>query len=334
MMGSRVFEAAVGLGQLCPVCGTNCRIVGRRCHQGSDHAILEPVDLIRHLRFFVAVAEEGHFGEAAARLEMTQPPVSQGLRRLEKQLGLQLIRRTTRGAELTDAGRELLPRARLLIDDASRFLGEARRLHEHTEVLRWGVASLVGATITATLARRIAGVAPGQDTVSASTVNLIEQVSAGTLDLAVVETPCVTGPLTTEPVVVLRRSVMAPATHPVTTAARPRLRHLAGLRFCHTPRSFNPPAHDQLMDRLRESGLDPRPHPVTSADQLMAAVAAGHAFALTVDGDALTTVDAVRCLPVGRDATALRLRVVYREPGFSEVAEALTAALYRIGRTS
>ena len=79
------------------------------CHPG-------PVDLFRHLRFFVAVAEEGHFGDAAARLEMTQPPVSQGLRRLEKELGVQLIRRTSRGAELTDAGRDLLPRARLVDD--------------------------------------------------------------------------------------------------------------------------------------------------------------------------------------------------------------------------
>jgi DNA-binding transcriptional LysR family regulator len=292
------------------------------------------VDLIRHLRFFVAVAEEGHFGDAAARLEMTQPPVSQGLRRLERELGVQLIRRTTRGAELTDAGRELLPRARLLIDDASRFLGEARRLHERTEVLRWGAASLVGSTITATLAQRIAGVTSGQDSVSASTVNLIEQVSAGTIDLAVVEAPCVTGSLAAGPVVVLKRSVVVPATHLVASTDRPRLRQLADLRFCHTPRSFNPPAHDQLIDRLRESGLDPQLHPVTSADQVLAAVAAGHAFALAADRDALAAVEAVGCVAIGRDATALRLRVVYREPGLGEVAEVVTAALYRIGKAS
>lgn len=292
------------------------------------------MDLIRHLRFFVAVAEEGHFGEAATRLEMTQPPVSQGLRRLEKQLGLQLIRRTTRGAELTDAGRELLPRARLLVDDASRFVGEARRLHQRTEVLRWGTPSLVGPTITATLARRIAGVASGQDTVSSSTVDLVEQVSAGSLDLAVVEAPCVTGSLSSGPIVVLKRSVVLPASHPTADADRPRLRQLAGLHFCHTPRSFNPPAHDQLIDRLRESGLDPQLDPVTSADQVLAAVAAGHAFALTVDRDVLAAVDAVRCLSVGPDATALRLRVVYREPGLSEVVEVVTAALYRIGKAT
>lgn len=292
------------------------------------------MDLIRHLRFFVAVAEEGHFGEAAARLEMTQPPVSQGLRRLEKQLGLQLIRRTTRGAELTDAGRELLPRARLLVDDASRFIGEARRLHERTEVLRWGAASLTGSTVAATLAQRLAEVASGQETVSASTVNLVEQVSAGSLDLAVVEAPCVTGSLATGPVVVLKRSVVVPATHPVASADRPRLRQLAGLRFCHTPRSFNPPAHDQLIDRLRESGLDPQLYPVTAADQVLAAVAAGHAFALTVDRAPLAAVEAIRCLPIGRDATALRLRVVHREPGLGEVADVVTAALYRMGKAS
>ncbi|WP_439031218.1 LysR family transcriptional regulator [Gordonia terrae] len=292
------------------------------------------MDLIRHLRFFVAVAEEGHFGEAAARLEMTQPPVSQGLRRLEKHLGVQLIRRTTRGAELTDAGRELLPRARLLIDDAARFHGEARRLRDRREVLRWGAVSLVGTTLTATLAQRIARISSGQEMASASTVSLIDQVSSGSLDLAVVEAPCVTGPLIAGPVVVVRRSVIVPASHPAATAERPRLRHLAGLDFCHTPRSFNPPAHDQLIDRLRESGLDPHLLPVASSDQVLAAVAAGRAFALTAEPGVLASVEAVRAVSIGRDATALRLRVVHREAAVGEVAEVVTAALYKIGKAS
>ena len=292
------------------------------------------MDLVRHLRFFVAVAEEGHFGDAAARLEMTQPPVSQGLRRLEKELGVQLIRRTSRGAELTDAGRDLLPRARLLIDDAARFLGEARRLHDGTEVLRWGAVPLAGAAAVAAVAQRLGDVSSGQEMVSATTVSLVEQVSAGTLDLAIVDAPCVTGTLTTGPVVVFRRHVVVPAGHPVTTAARPRLRQLAGLDFCHPPRAANPPAHDQLIDRLRESGLEPHVSPVSSTEHLVAAVAGGRAFGLTADPDRFAALDAVRCLPIGRDATALRLRVVYRESALGEVADVATAALWKISKAT
>ncbi|MYW71067.1 LysR family transcriptional regulator, partial [Pseudonocardia sp. SID8383] len=77
------------------------------------------MDLLRHLTFFVAVAEERHFGRAAARLGMTQPPLSQGLRRLEARLGTSLFDRGPGGVSPTAAGRDLLPRARALIEDAA-----------------------------------------------------------------------------------------------------------------------------------------------------------------------------------------------------------------------
>ncbi|GAB87473.1 LysR family transcriptional regulator [Gordonia rubripertincta] len=292
------------------------------------------MDLVRHLRFFVAVAEEGHFGDAAARLEMTQPPVSQGLRRLEKELGVQLIRRTSRGAELTDAGRDLLPRARLLIDDAARFLGEARHLHHGSEVLRWGAVPLAGAVAIAAVAQRLGDVSSGQEMLSATAVSLVEQVSAGTLDLAIVDAPCVTGTLATGPIVVFRRHVVVPANHPVTTTVRPRLRQLAGLDLCHPSRAANPPAHDQLIDRLRESGLDPRILPSSSSEHLVAAVAGSGAFGLTADAQRLASLDSISCLPIGRDATALRLRVVYRESALGEVADVATAALWKISKAT
>ncbi|MEU1366574.1 LysR family transcriptional regulator [Streptomyces sp. NPDC005803] len=75
----------------------------------------------RLLRAFLAVAEEGHFGHAAAGLGIAQPSLSRQVRRLERLLGVELLVRTPRGAELTEAGRRAVPEAERALDHNRRI---------------------------------------------------------------------------------------------------------------------------------------------------------------------------------------------------------------------
>ncbi|HEX6468802.1 MAG TPA: LysR substrate-binding domain-containing protein [Streptosporangiaceae bacterium] len=187
----------------------------------------------RELRYFVAVAEELHFGRAAERLGMAQPPLSRAIRELERRLGVRLLERTTRQVTLTPAGEVLLRDARTALESIAAAGRRARHAGESTPRLRLALK----ADNDAGLLSRILSAYQRED--AALAVELVlggrgEQVPAlrdGRADVALVVSPFDDRGLDFEPLLTEPRLVALATTDPL--AARPclRLADLAGRRL-------------------------------------------------------------------------------------------------------
>ena len=146
-----------------------------------------PIEL-RQLRYFVAVAEELHFGRAATRLHMSQSPLSRAIRELERDLGVVLFVRTTRSVELTSAGSMLLERSKRALSELDAAIADARRSvqgEDATLGLGYGPFSRpVATTIADELARSDSGRTVRLD--EGVTPDLLQRVARHDLAAAVV----------------------------------------------------------------------------------------------------------------------------------------------------
>src|ERR1051326_6002146 len=148
---------------------------------------------LRHLRYFVAVAEEGHLTRAAERLGIQQPPLSQQIRALETELEVQLFRRNSRGVELTQAGEALLAEARIVLDRAEHAVLAARRA-ARGEAGRLGLGFTSSASFHPLVPRIIRDFRKASPLVSmsleeAGTAELVEGLRAERIDAAFVRWP-------------------------------------------------------------------------------------------------------------------------------------------------
>jgi DNA-binding transcriptional LysR family regulator len=231
---------------------------------------------LRQLRYFVAIAEERHFGRAADRLHIGQPAVSQQIRRLERELGVELFDRSPRHVRLTPAGQRFLPRARAVLAAADEARASVAGLAGAVP-LRLGTSDGLGRHLD-DLLDALARTAPWLtvEIVSAPTQARLAQVASGALDAAFVRGDHRAAGLRVIPVWQDPLVAALPSAHPLATGADVALRDLAELPLRLTERRTNPPLVDLVVNACHDAGFEPLPGPpAASLTDLVAAIGAG-----------------------------------------------------------
>lgn len=233
----------------------------RNIHIGSDMTL----DL-RHLRYFLAVAEEGHITRAAERLGMQQPPLSQRIRAIERELGVQLFRRKPRGVELTGAGRSFRDHAKAMLLQYDRTLDATRRAARGEEgELRIGMMPtapfhpFVPSTIRE-FRKAFPRISLSLD--ECLRTEAIDRLQGERMDVAFMRASfsppqgLVIFPLLTESMI-----VALPAAHPLARRGRSKslsLRDAADETFIVYARQFGPAFFESTMTACLKAGFSPR----------------------------------------------------------------------------
>jgi DNA-binding transcriptional LysR family regulator len=240
---------------------------------------------LRHLRYFVAVAEELHFRRAAERLHVAQPAVSEQVRKLEDELGVRLFDRTQRNVGLTDAGTALLPEASRVLRQAEVARLAARSARDRPgRVLRIGyVPTALLASVPRTV-RRLVATTPNLETTMepGCGLELVDAVRAGELDVAVVSLPVPTAGVRVTPLGVQRAVAVFPVGHDHAVKPQVGLEQIAPERIVVFPRDADRPFYDAVLAACSDAGISPTliemPH--GQVDRLLLAVASGAGMAL------------------------------------------------------
>ncbi|MER6501828.1 LysR substrate-binding domain-containing protein [Streptomyces sp. NPDC001455] len=216
---------------------------------------------LRHLRYFAVLAEELHFGRAAERLHMAQPPLSQRIRDLERELGVRLFDRTRHRVQLTEAGALLLEHVRPVLAGVDTAREAMRRIRPgEAGVLRVGVPPDTGPTVLRNLTVGFADRVPDVllDLHELTTDEQLARLREGELDAGVVRHPSDTVGLESGPVVRRELGVVLRSDHAAAAGGGAvRLRDLDGTPLVIFPRAMAPRLYDHMLTICRDEGFLP-----------------------------------------------------------------------------
>ncbi len=278
---------------------------------------------LRHLRYFVAVAEELHFGRAAARLFIAQPPLSQQIRQLERELGVPLLERTSRRVRLTAAGESLLADARrVLAGVESAALSAQRAARGEVGTLSIGFVASATYEILPDVLRRFRERHP-EVALLLSELNAAEQAQAlreGAINVgfarpAIREAGWVVEPVAQEPFV-----AALPERHPLAGVGAVSLAGLAGEPFILFPSDPKPSYADLVQALCAQAGFAPSvAQEVREMQTAISLVAAGMGVALVPASVQNLRRRGVVYRPLADATATTELSVVYRAEDLSAV---------------
>jgi DNA-binding transcriptional LysR family regulator len=279
---------------------------------------------LRHCRYFVAVAEELHFGRASKRLGISQPPLSQQILALEKELGVELLRRTKRNVRLTAAGEVFLQATRKLLQGIENSMDVTRRAARgEVGTLQVGYAPGIEIEILPRVLRAFARNYPEVDVRLAPlhTRDQLDALRQRRIDVGLILLPAATdglevSPLRREPII-----LVTPRNHPLARKREIQLRDLEGASYVHLARGYEPIYHDHILGLTRDARVTLRV--VAESAHLydnLSLVAAGVGISLLPNCVRLVRRAGVVYRPVRGGRTEIELGVAHRAKELSQVA--------------
>ena len=285
---------------------------------------------LRNLRSFIAVAEELHFGRAAERLYMAQPPLSHQIRKLEKELGVQLFERNTRSVRLTSAGESFLEPVRDVLADVDIAVRAAQNAGkgEYGRVTV-GFAGASSHESLPLLTRAVRVAHPGIELVMRGQTYAdvaLSRVADGSLDLGFVRLP-VTQPGVESRVIFKEELICAlPADHPLAKCKRIQVEALAAEPFVSFPPNCGSTLRDAAQRLCESAGFNPRVvQDAPDSYTILALVAAGVGVTLTLTSCQHIQQNGLVYRPLVEPGPVLQAALAWRSDNPSAALQAVLA---------
>jgi DNA-binding transcriptional LysR family regulator len=276
---------------------------------------------LRHLRYFLAVAEELHFGRAAASLGIAQPPLSQQIRKLEEAIGVELFDRSRRRVELSPAGEAMVPFARRALAETSAGIEAARRAARgEIGTLSVGFIESAARTLVPGAVRVFRAAHPdvGLRLRELGVEDQLAALRARSLDIAIVRPPVDDGGLRLEQLLEERLVVVAPESHRFASRRRIGPRSLDDEPLVLLARETVPGLHDQVISLFERHSLRAQiAQEATSIQAVLGLIAAGLGVSLlpgSVFGHDQAGLAVVGLAPAPRLSLLAALREGERSP--------------------